>query len=160
MILSFGKRLREEYYKNLPGFIDGIELLDSQEFSEMHSDFLSRLAMTFSHGDYAKVDAIKEKEEIAQRLYEKSLEYYPNHRAYLGLGIIKQRDRSDQESIRILSEAVEKFPESEPLNICLAISYMNLEEYEMALSHLLKFGHSKEAAHYIASCHKALGGHE
>ncbi|MBE9541602.1 MAG: B12-binding domain-containing radical SAM protein, partial [Proteobacteria bacterium] len=51
MILAFGERLRMDYYEHLPGFVDGIELIDKEEFYEMHADFLSRLAMTFTHGD-------------------------------------------------------------------------------------------------------------
>jgi len=156
LILGFGEKLRNEYHKNLPGFADAIELLDSKEFYKMHSDFLSRLAMTFSHGDYAGVDAIEGKERAAEKLYEKSLGYYPNHRAYLGLGIIKQKNGSNKESIRILSEAVEKFPDSRPLNICLGISHMNLRDYEMALSCFLKFKGSREVDQYIAECYKGI----
>jgi anaerobic magnesium-protoporphyrin IX monomethyl ester cyclase len=156
LILGFGRRLRDEYYRNLPGFVDAINLLENKEFHEMHSDFLSRLAMTFSHGEYAKVDAINGKERVAEKLYEKSLHYYPNQRAYLGLGIIRQRNGSNAESVRILSEGVEKFPESRSLNVCLGISYMNLRDYQKALPYFLKFRGSREADEYIAGCYKGI----
>ncbi len=156
MVLGFGERLRNTYHKNLPGFADAIELLDNKEFHEMHSDFLSRLAMTFSHGDYAGVDAIEENERVAEKLFEKSLGYYPNHRAYLGLGIIKQKNGSNKESIEILSEGIKRFPDSRPLNISLGISYMNLGDFESALSCFLKFRGSKEADPYIARCRKCM----
>jgi len=160
LILAFGEKLRTDFYENLPGFVDGIELTNNKEFHEMHSDFFSRLGMTFTHGDYARIEAIKEKDRIAERLYERSLDYHPDHRAYLGLGIIRQKNGEYEGSVRLLSEGVEYFPHSEPLNMCLGISYMNLGEYEKALPCFLKFQNSKDAVHHIASCYKALGNFE
>jgi anaerobic magnesium-protoporphyrin IX monomethyl ester cyclase len=157
LILDFGKKLRKDYYENLCHFVDAIELTGKKEFDQMNSDFLSRLGMTFSHGDYARIEAIKEKEEIAESLYKRSLDYYPDHRAYLGLGIIRQKNRAFKGSIEILSEGLRYFLESEPLNICLAISFMNLGEYEKALLYLKKFQASEEALRYITKCYKALG---
>ena len=90
LVLAFGLRLRSEYYKSLPDFVDSIELIEKEDFFEIHSDFLSRLGLTFTHGDYAMIEAIKGKDKIAERLFRRSLDYYPDHRAYLGLGIIKQ----------------------------------------------------------------------
>lgn len=157
LILAFGNTLRTDYYENLPDFVNGIELIDKEEFYEMHADFLSRLAMTFTHGDYARIEEIKGKENIAERLYKKALSYHPDYRAYLGLGIIAQKKRAYEESARILSKGIVCFPDSEPLNICLGISYMNLGEYAKALSSFLKFQDSQEAHYYIAQCYHALG---
>ncbi len=157
MILAFGKRLRETYYGNLHHYVDSIELIHKRELYPLHSDFCSRLGMTFSHGDYAEIDAIKKKEETAEKLFKKALGYCPDHRAYLGLGIIKQKNRKYEESIRILSEGIRYFPDSESLNVCLGISYMNLGRFDRALSYLLKFPDSKEALPYIAGCYRALG---
>ena len=47
-------------------FLNEIKLIDKEEFYQMHADFLSRLAMTFTHGDYARIEEIKEKENIAE----------------------------------------------------------------------------------------------
>ncbi|MCK4817878.1 radical SAM protein, partial [bacterium] len=160
LILDFGKKLRTDYYENLRYFADSIELTGKKEFNQMNSDFLSRLGMTFSHGDYAKIEEIKEKEEIAESLYKRSLDYHPDHRAYLGLGIIRQKSRAFKESIEILSEGIQYFPESEPLNMCLGISFMNLGEYDKALLYFKKFQASEEALHYITKCYKALGDTE
>ncbi len=113
--------------------------------------------MTFSHGDYAKNDVIKAKDETAEKLYRKSLSYYPNHRAYLGLGIVKQKNREFEESIKILSEGIEFFAESQDLNLCLGISHINLEEYDKALPYFLKFPDSKKADYNIARCYQELG---
>jgi tetratricopeptide (TPR) repeat protein len=156
IILAFGQKLRMDYYENLAGFTCGIEVIDDKELYEMHADFFSRLGMTFDYGDYANIEVIKDKDKVAERLYKKSLSYYPDHRAFLGLGIIKQKTGEYIQSAKILSEGVEYFPESEQLNICLGISYMNLREYNKALPYFLKFKDSKEANYYIAACNEAL----
>ena len=160
LIAAFGKKLRTCFYDNINSFIDKIELTDKKEFYKSHSDFCSRLAMTFSHGDYSEIDAIKEKEKIAEKLYKKSLKYHIDHRAYLGLGIIKQKKGLFEESVEILSEGVKYFSESESLNICLGISYMNLEKYLKALAYFLKFQDSKAALYHSANCYRALGDFE
>jgi tetratricopeptide (TPR) repeat protein len=160
MILAFGQKLRTDYYSHLPEFADAIQLIDKEDLYESHADFLSRLAMTFSHGDYASIEAIPEKYNVAQRLYERSLSYYPNQRAYLGLGIIKQKQRKYEESVQILSEGVKHFPESEPIAMCLGISYMNLGRYKDALECFQKFPESREALQYIATCYHAIGDSE
>ncbi|MGB9498107.1 MAG: B12-binding domain-containing radical SAM protein, partial [Dissulfuribacterales bacterium] len=89
LILAFGERLRSAYYQSLPEFVEEIHLVDKEELYPMHADFLSRLGMTFSHGDYAKIEAVGDRERIAEKLYLRALRYFPDHRAYLGLGIIK-----------------------------------------------------------------------
>ena len=160
MILAFGQKLRSDYYSHLQEFADAVQLVDKKDLYKSHADFLSRLAMTFSHGDYAVIEAIPEKEEIAQRLYKRALSYHPNQRAYIGLGIIKQKHREYEESVRILAEGMKQFPESESLNTCLGISYMNLGQYEKALECFRKFPDSRETLRYTASCYQALGEFE
>jgi len=159
-ILAFGRKLRSEFYRSLPEFVDSIQLVEKDELSELHADFLSRLGMTFSHGDYAVIKALKDKDRIAQRLFKRSLEYYADHRAYLGLGIINQQNRTFEESVRVLCEGIEHFPDSEPLNTCLGVTYMNLRRWDKALSCFLKFQGSQEAASYIVQCYEALGDRE
>ena len=156
-VFAFGQRLRTELYENINHFVESVTLIEKEELYEMHSDFLSRLGMTFSHGDYSKIDAIKDKNNIAEKLFNKSLTYYPNHRAYLGLGLIKQNRKEFEKAIKILSKGVELFPESEELNLCLGISYMNMRDFRSALSYLLKLQDSKKASYYIEQCHKELG---
>jgi anaerobic magnesium-protoporphyrin IX monomethyl ester cyclase len=160
MILAFGQKLRSDYYSHLQEFADAVQLVDKKDLYKSHADFLSRLAMTFSHGDYAVIEAIPEKEEIAQRLYKRALSYHPNQRAYIGLGIIKQKHREYEESVRILAEGMKQFPESESLIMCLGISYMNLGQYEKALECFRKFPDSRETLRYTASCYQALGEFE
>ncbi len=159
-ILAFGQKLRSEFHKGLAGFVDSIELVELEELYEMHSDFLSRLGMTFSHGDYAMIEDIKRKDGIAENLFRRSLEYYPDHRAYLGLGMINQQKRALEESNKVLSEGIEHFPYSEQLNMCLGINYMNTAEYDNALSCFLKFQHSRDFVYYTVQCYAALGDHK
>jgi radical SAM superfamily enzyme YgiQ (UPF0313 family) len=160
LILDFGKKLRAAFYEKIHAFVDSIDLKDEEELYPMHSDFYSRLGMTFSHGDYSNVEAIQDKDKAAEKLFEKSLFYYPNVRAYLGLGILNQKKRSYEKSIKFLSQGIESFPDSEELNICLGISYMNLNDYHSALSCLLKFPDTKDVNYHIAQCYKELGDHE
>ena len=160
LVLAFGKKLRTDYYDNIHKFVDAIHLVDREDLYEMHADFCSRLAMTFSHGDYSKIDAIRDSNEIAIKLYKKALNYHPHHRAYLGLGIMKQKYRAYKESIQVLLEGIEYFPDSQELNMCLGLNYMHLRDYEKALEHFLKFPDLKEALYQAATCYKELGDSE
>ncbi len=160
LILAFGKKLRTDFYENIHTFVDSIPLMDKEELYEMHSDFCSRLGMTFSHGDYCKIDVVKEKDKTAEKLYKRSLSYHPNHRAYLGLGILKQKNKAYKESIKNLSEGIEFFPESEDLNLCLGISYMSLRDYNRAISYFSKFPEAKQANYHLARCYNELGDSE
>ena len=157
LVLAFGNKLRTDYYENIHNFVDAVHLVDREDLHEMHADFCSRLAMTFSHGDYSKIDVIRHRIEMAEKLYKKALSYHPDHRAYLGLGIINQKARAYKESIEVLLEGIEYFRDSQELNICLGLSYMNLRDYDRALEHFLKFPESKDALHHAASCYRELG---
>jgi anaerobic magnesium-protoporphyrin IX monomethyl ester cyclase len=152
LVLAFGKKLRTSFYENVHSFALSVPLIDRKELYEEHADFCSRLGMTFSHGGYAKVDAIKEKDETAEKLFAKSLEYHPNHRAYLGMGIVKQKKKEYEESARILSEGLRHFPNSEDLTLCLGITYVNMRDYKKALTCFSKFPDSKVATAWMARC--------
>ena len=156
-ILAFGKALRQHFHENLPGFIDAVRLKEDREMYPSHADFLSRRAMTFTHGDYARREAIPDPPATAEKLYLRALEYHPDHRAFLGLGILRQQQRRFPASVEILQAGVEHFPRSEELHLCLAVSYMNLGRLDRALTVLLKFPESKQAALYAAQCYRAVG---
>jgi tetratricopeptide (TPR) repeat protein len=157
MILEFGQRLRSAFYENLPRFAETLQLIDRADLYPLHASFYSRLAMTFDHGDYSHIEAIKDKSGIAETLYRRSLSYYPNARAYLGLGILSQKRRAYRESSRILSEGLSQFPEDSQLNICMGVNLMNLGEFEHALSYFRGFQDIKEAQLFAAECCRALG---
>lgn len=156
LILAFGKKLRESFYENVHAFVDSVQLIDKKELYESHADFFSRLGLTFSHGDYSKIDLIREKDEIAEKLYRRSLGYHPDQRAYLGLGILNQKKGEYEESIRVLLEGTKHFPDDEQLNICLGVSYMGLGNYDTAVTVLERLPGSREAAIYLEKCNEAL----
>jgi anaerobic magnesium-protoporphyrin IX monomethyl ester cyclase len=157
LILAFGKKLRASLYENVHSFALSVHLIDRKDLYEEHADFCSRIGMTFSHGDYSKIEGIKEKDETAEKLFKKSLEYYPNHRAYLGLGIVKQKKKEYEESIKILSDGLKYFPSSEDLGLCLGISYINLGDYKEAMTCFAKFPGSKAANAYMVRYHEERG---
>ena len=157
MILDFGRKLRTGFHERLPGFVDGLQLIDKEDLYPLHAGFCSRLAMTFDHGDYSRIDAIRHKDDIAEKLYRRSLTYYPNARAYLGLGILNQKKGAYREACDLLSHGLSHFPKDPQLNICLGVSLMNLERYEQALSCFSGFEHVKEAAYFAGECRKVLG---
>ena len=156
LVLEFGEKLRSSYHEMLPAFPESIDLIDKKELYPLHADFLSRLGMTFSHGDYSRIGSMSGIDEAAERLYEKSLEYYPDHRAFLGLGIVMQKKGAFEASIDLLSKGLVHFPESEQLNMCIGISYMNLGMYKEALPHFSKFPNSPEALSRAQECVRAL----
>ncbi len=155
-IMAFGKKLRSDFYKSLPDFVDAIRLKDQKDLYAFHADFLSRLAMTFSHGDYSGIGEIENSDETALKLYKKALLYYPDHRAFLGAGIIYQKKGYDQESSKFVEMGLKYYPKSEQLNICLGVSFMNIGDYDSALAVFKKFPDSDHARTYGVLCREAM----
>jgi len=154
-VRAFGRRLRGAFYKNLSTFVEAIQLVDQKELYPFHADFCSRLAMTFSHGDYSQIKTIRDKERIAETLFRKALDYAPDHRAFLGLSLLLQKRGKWNESSHFLKEGLEWFPSSEHIHLALGVNYMNCREYGEALSWFSKFPHSEKARYYIALCEQA-----
>jgi len=157
LILEFGRRLRESFYRNLPGFVEALDLIDDREFHPLHADFLSRLALTFDQGDYARIDAIANKPQIAHALYRRALFYHPDARAYLGLGILDQKAGRYVESLHTLEEGLSHFPDDEQLLTCQAVSQMNLGRFQEALASLACGPNHPAAERLAAACRKAMG---
>ena len=157
-VLAFGKKLRTAFYTDLPGFAADIDLSDDASMAPYHADFCSRLGMTFDQGDYSRNALIPDREKIARGLYKKALAYHPDARAYLGLGMLKQRRQAFQDSVRVLAEGAEFFPADEQIGICLAVSQMNLGQFERALDNLRRFENSPQAGPFIEQCRRAMGG--
>ncbi|MDD3619585.1 MAG: radical SAM protein [Desulfobulbaceae bacterium] len=148
--------LHANFHANLPSFVAGIDLVDDPEFYPLHADFCSRLAMSFTHGEYARVEALGDREEIAEKLYRKALRYHPLPRAYLGIGMIRQKKRDLAGSTAVLADGLSRFPDDEQLNICQGINFMNQGRFREALSLLLKFQDSPQALQFIAACYREL----
>ena len=150
---QFGQKIRDEFKTRLLKFIDAIDLVDKREMSELHADFLSRLALTFSHGDYADIE---NSTAAAERLFTKALTFFPDQRAYLGLGMLYQKNREFTRSISILENGCLSYPESEDLALCLGLNWMNLGNFEKALDCFRKFKESEKFHPYIMECRKQL----
>jgi radical SAM superfamily enzyme YgiQ (UPF0313 family) len=155
-ILAFGKRLRSRFYQALPRFARAVELIDDPGFYPLHADFLSRLGLTFTHGEYAGIDDIPEKKKTAEELFRKALSFHPDHRAFLGLGMLTQQQRDFAGSMRILEEGIGHFPKSEELLTCLGIDHMNLGDFRSALDCFAPFEGNGRVDGYIAECRRRL----
>ena len=148
-VMAFGQRLRETYYRALPEFADAVQVVEQNALFPLHGDFFSRLAMTFHQGEYARIDAIPDKLNLARRLYRRALTYHPVRRAFLGLGMLEQYTGRINASIAVLKEGHSHFPEDENLAICLGVSHMHRGNAEQALACFSKFPHSPQAKAYI-----------
>lgn len=156
MVLEFGKMLREGFFKALPDFANQIELIDNPDLYPLHADFLSRLALTFSHGDYAANPLIPDRMEIAVKLNKRALSYFPDHRAFWGLGMIHQQMGRVDQSIAVLLKGISHYPERLDMARCLGAGLMRVGRFEKAMSHLLKFQEDPGALQQMIHCSRAL----
>jgi hypothetical protein len=156
-VQGFRQELHAAFHAGLPEFARSVELVDDPEFRPLHADFLSRLAMTFDQGDYARVPDIPDKAATAESLYRRALAYAPHPRAFLGLGLMAQRGRRFEDSAALLSEGADLFPAEPQLAMALAVTLMNLGRFRDALDRLLPLQDSPQAWRYLAACHQALG---
>ena len=155
-ILEYGRMLRDSFYGSLPGFVQALDPIDQSDFYPLHADFFSRLAMTFDQGDYARIDAIPDKSQLAESLYRRALSYHPNARAYLGLGILNQKAGRHTAAADLLTTGLSHFPEDEPLRACLAVSLMNLERYPDALTLLERCSNQPQVQQLVMACRQAM----
>ena len=157
-VLSWGETLRDGFHRRLGAFTRGLELEEDAARGPLNADFCSRLAMTFSHGDYAGIEAVRDPDAIAEDLYRRALTYHPDHRAFLGMAIGLQKRGDHGGAVRLLDEALSHHPQSEPLSLCLGVSLMNLGRFEEAVSHFSRFPDSEEARAYGARCRELVSG--
>lgn len=158
-VLAWGKTLRDGFHRLLGGFAGGAALREEEGMEALNADFCSRLAMTFSHGDYARIEAVEDPEGVAETLYRRSLGFFPDHRAYLGLGVLLQKRGGHREAARLLEQAVERYPGSEPLGLGLGISLMSLGRFDEALAQFSRFPDSRDAGAYVKKCRELKAVH-
>ena len=156
-VLDFGRRLREGYLSLLPEFAAGIDLIDDPQFYPLHADFLSRLALTFSHGDYAINPLVENNLATAVMLFERSLHYHPDHRAFWGLGLVFQHLRRFDESLEILQRGIKHHNASVDLRMALANSLMRLSRYPEARQCLEAIPDHPWAVEQLARCCRSMG---
>lgn len=184
-VRGFGDALRGAFYSNIHNFALNVRLVDNKELYPYHADFLSRLGMTFSHGDYAvnseiaqstsnnlkskdsnaNSSKVQQHDITAKALYDRALSYYPDCRAYLGLAMLMQKHGDFQGAVEIIKDALEKADDlnldrdlsaKEQLILCMAVSLMNMARFREALGHLEPFGNSEQIKPYIDACQSRL----
>jgi tetratricopeptide (TPR) repeat protein len=156
LILAFGKALRSSFHKHVGLYAESIRLVDKKELYETHADFLSRLGMTFSHGDYARPHKIDAPLSIAEKLNKKALQFHKDHRAFLGLGMLYQQQGKFEDAKTIVEQGLSEFPDSFDLALCQAVNHMNIGDFQTALELLQPHQGRPEAKTYIDHCLKAL----
>jgi anaerobic magnesium-protoporphyrin IX monomethyl ester cyclase len=159
-VLDFGRRLREGYFSLLPEFAGQIELVDDPDLYALHADFLSRLALTFSHGDYAMNPLVKNSLATAIGLFERSLNYHPDHRAFWGLGLVYQHQRRFEDSVTVLRQGIGHHPASVDLHMALANSLMRLDRYPEARGCLESFPDHPQTVEALVRCCRFMGDRE
>jgi tetratricopeptide (TPR) repeat protein len=156
-VLAFGRRLREGYFSRLPEYAGSIELADDPELFPLHADFLSRLALTFSHGDYATNPLIPDALQTAVALFERALEYHPDHRAFWGLGLVYQHQGRVAESIAILENGLRHHAASHEMAVALANSLIRQNRIAEARERLTPFADHGQAMELIVRCCRLMG---
>jgi radical SAM superfamily enzyme YgiQ (UPF0313 family) len=156
-VLDFGRRLRDAFYRNLPSFVKALNPIERSDFARLHADFFSRLALTFDQGDYAPIDAIPNKAQLAEALYRRALSYSPDSRAYLGLGVLNQKTGRHAAAADLLATGLAHFPQDGHLRVGLAVSLMNLGRFKDALALLECCRNRPEAGPLAEACRRAIG---
>jgi anaerobic magnesium-protoporphyrin IX monomethyl ester cyclase len=155
-VKQFGDGVRSAFYDHLPEFAATVELMDDPSLYPYHADFLSRLGMTFSHGDYSTDDRIRNPDGTAQTLFERALSCHPDLRAFLGLGMLFLKHKQMDPALQILDRGLTHFPGSKDLVLCKGICLMNQHWFADALVCLSPFESHPDVRHYLAICQKEL----
>ncbi len=155
-VKGFGNQLRTEFFSSIETTVKSLELVDKKDLYPFHADFLSRLAMTFSHGEYKNHPLVRHPLDTAMHLFEKALEYAPDFRAFLGLAMILQQKKDFYRSLQILGQGLEIQPDHKDLNICTGVCLMNMGSFRQALPYFEKFESSADAGHYIRICRQHI----
>ena len=157
-VKKYGQQLRDAFFKGIENFALDLDLVDKKDLYPFHADFLSRLAMTFSHGEYSRDPRLKNAEKTAILLFEKALTYAPNPRASMGLSMIRQKNRQFDLAVNLLEDGLKHAPSHPDLNVCLGLCMMNMGQFERALDYFTPFRHLEQTHHYIDICQNKISG--
>ncbi|MCK5835697.1 MAG: radical SAM protein [Desulfobacula sp.] len=160
LVKAFGDKLRQAFYTNLNQFAESIELVEDKTLFPFHADFLSRLAMTFSHGEYANDPRVKDPDKIAETLFARALTYSPQPRTFLGIAMLLQKRKNFSESATILEKGLAHFPGNKDLCLGMGICLMNQGQFKKALTFLTPFRNESGMGHYINICNSQDTRHE
>ncbi|MCP4747524.1 MAG: radical SAM protein [Desulfobacteraceae bacterium] len=156
-ILAFGKRLRQHFQLGLPEFALDIKVAENDKLKAQRADFLSRLALTFSHGDYSNLQSTPAPLKVARILFERALNLCPDHRAFWGLALIYQQKGLEEKAETLLKKGLKHFPGSKELTLNLANSYFKRADYRNALDVLIALEAQPEVWPQLIHCYQALG---
>ncbi len=152
IVKSYGDMLRQGFAKQLEHFVRTLDLKKDKLLYPFHADFLSRLAMTFSHGEYADNPLIKNPDSIAQSLFKEALTYGHDPRTYLGLAMIHQKNRDFPRAMTRFREGLERFPGNKDLSVGMGVCLMNQGNFKKALPFFITFDKDPGLRHYIEIC--------
>lgn len=155
-VRAHGRILRDGFHHMLPTFAADIDLVDDPDFYPLHADFLSRLGMTFHQGDFARIDAIPDKQETAENLYRRALRYHTDARAFLGLGMLYQQRGDFAAASELLGRGLSHYPEDAALQMCMAVNHMNQGSYREALQGLQQMDQTPQTREWIARCREEM----
>lgn len=114
-VRAYGRLLRETFHRWVADFAIQIKLKDDASLFAEQADFLSRLGMTFSHGDYARVEGPRHPEDVARQLYQRALSLYPDHRAFWGAALIHLKRGELAAAVEMLQRGLRHHPRSPQL---------------------------------------------
>jgi radical SAM superfamily enzyme YgiQ (UPF0313 family) len=153
-VFSFGRRLRSAYHAALPRFAQDILLAEEPALYPEQADFLSRLGMTFSHGDYARQVQPDQGRTTARQLFERALTLAPDPRAFWGLALLDQEAGAWERAEKNLSRGLDHHPHNLLLNLRMAVGFMHRGEYRKASEYLRQFSDSPEAQRLLHHCRR------
>jgi radical SAM superfamily enzyme YgiQ (UPF0313 family) len=151
-VKAFGDRLRNTFFDHLPQFVSQIDLVADERLYPFHADFLSRLAMTFAHGEYANDPRIKTPGKIAEHLFTRALSYSPDPRAFMGIAMVLQKQKQFSKATFHLTKGLDHFPGNKDLSVCMGVCHMNQNRFKKALPFFIPFRDDPGIAHYITIC--------
>ncbi|MFO7753902.1 MAG: radical SAM protein [Desulfobacteraceae bacterium] len=157
-VKRFGERLRHTFFDHLDKFALQVTLVRRSDLYSEHADFLARLAMTFAFGEYARIPQVQNKQSTARILFERSLTYADDAKAYLGLGMLHMRDGEFGKAVEAAGRGMEIFPGDNDLGVCMGVSCMNMGRFDRALFYFQKCKGSPEVDNYIRICREKLNG--
>jgi anaerobic magnesium-protoporphyrin IX monomethyl ester cyclase len=159
IVKNFGAQLRSFFFSRVSQYAKEIDLMDEKDLYKSHADFLSRMGMTFSHGEYASNNQILNQDKTAKILYNKALSFYPDVRAYWGLSMLFQKKRDFAKAISYLEKGLGHYPENKDLNICMGVCLMNTGQFKNAMGFFEKSKTDKGIQAYINICRQKTTGH-
>nr|WP_320193304.1 radical SAM protein [uncultured Desulfobacter sp.] len=151
-VKKWGNRLRQTFFDHIEDFINRITFDPDKTSAPLHADFLSRLAMTFSHGEYARDKRVKNSEHMAINLFEKALGVYPCPRAFQGLAMIYQQQKNFPKAMAFLDKGLSHFPKDKDLCVCMGVCLMNTGDFRNALKFFTPFAQDPALGQYISIC--------